>query len=31
MVIGSDANNILSTSLGDDIIDGGAGNDRTLW
>ncbi|MDA8687831.1 hypothetical protein N9L98_02075, partial [bacterium] len=28
MVIGSDANNILSTSLGDDILDGGAGNDR---
>ena len=28
MVIGSDANNILSTSLGDDIIDGGAGDDR---
>ena len=28
MVIGSDANNILSTNLGDDIIDGGAGNDR---
>ena len=28
MVIGSDVNNILSTSLGDDIIDGGAGNDK---
>ena len=28
MVIGSDANNILSTGLADDIIDGGAGNDR---
>ena len=28
MVIGSDADNILSTSLGDDIIDGGACDDR---